>query len=69
MPNSVSALRKACTAFSGTGLSTMLNSPHAPVKSRFQIAWPGSAGQRGMQHAQHLRPLLEPSRDFERRTS
>jgi len=38
MPNSVSASMKALTAASGTGLSTMLNRPHAPVKSRFQIA-------------------------------
>ena len=38
MPNSVSALRKACAAASGIGLSTMLNSPDAPEKSRFQIA-------------------------------
>ena len=30
----------------------MLNSPQAPVKSRFQIAWPGSLAQRRMQHAQ-----------------
>ena len=45
----------------GTGLSTMLNRPQAPVKSRFQIAWPGSLVERRMQHAQHLRPLLRAS--------
>src|SRR5437764_5705532 len=38
IPNSVSALMNACAALSGIGLSTMLNSPDAPVKSRFQMA-------------------------------
>ena len=33
--------------FAGIGLSTMLNSPQAPVKSRFQIAWPGSLSSAG----------------------
>ena len=47
MPNSVSALMKACAAASGIGLSTMLNSPDAPEKSRFQIAWPGSVSSAG----------------------
>src|ERR1043165_4360982 len=47
IPNNVSALMKACAALSGIGLSTMLNRPDAPVKSRFQIAWPGSLGSAG----------------------
>ena len=65
MPNSVSASMKACTAVSGTGLSTMLNRPQAPVKSRFQIAWPGQLSSAGMQHARDLRPLREPARDLQ----
>ena len=40
-PNSVNSLRKACTDCSLAGLSTMLNRPQAPVKSRFQIRVPG----------------------------
>jgi hypothetical protein len=42
MPNRVSALRNACTAACGAGLSTTENSPDAPLKSRCQMAWPGS---------------------------
>ena len=38
IPNSCRAFRNACTAFSGAGLSTRLNNPLAPRKSRFQIA-------------------------------
>ena len=52
-------------AVSGTGLNTTPNSPQAPVKSRCQIAWPGIARQRRVQHAQHLGPLLEPARHLE----
>ena len=48
MPNSDERVEEGvAAAFSGTGLSTMLNSPQAPVKSRFQIAWPGSRGSAG----------------------
>ena len=63
MPNSVSASRKACDGLVGHGLSTMLNRPDAPVKSRFQIAWPGSVSQRRVQHARDLGPRREPARD------
>ncbi len=67
MPNSVSASRKAFTALSATGLNTIANSPQAPVKSRCQSAWPGSAFERGMQHARDLRPLRKPARDLQAR--
>ena len=38
IPKRVSALMKACAAFSGIGFMTMLKRPDAPAKSRFQIA-------------------------------
>jgi hypothetical protein len=47
MPKTDSALRKASTAGSGTGLSTIENKPQAPVKSRFQMSWPGAPGSAG----------------------
>ena len=65
MPNNSSVSRNAYTAFCGTGLSTMLNNPHAPVKSRFHSAWPGWLAMRRMQQPQHLGPLLQPARHGE----
>ena len=47
MPNSFTVSSRASTAFCGAGFSTMLNRPDAPVKSRFQIAWPGSLSSAG----------------------
>src|SRR5664280_2970523 len=47
IPNSASSFMKACTDFSGVGLSTMLNSPQAPEKSSCQILWPGSLSSAG----------------------
>ena len=67
MPNSLSVSSMASTAFCGAGFSTMLNRPDAPVKSRFQIAWPGSVSSAGMQHARDLGSGREPARHVEPR--
>ena len=58
---SVSALTKAFTALSATGLNTIANSPQAPEKSRFQSACCGWLSSAGMQDVQNLRPLLQAS--------
>ena len=69
MPNSAERVHEGVAPLSRhAGLSTMLNSPLAPVKSRCQMAWPGSLLERRMQHARHLRPLFEPAREGEART-
>ncbi len=44
----------------------MLNSPLAPVKSRFQIAWPGSLSSAGCS-TRDLRTCAEPARHLQRR--
>ena len=51
MPNGLTALSNASTAFCGAGFRTMLNRPDAPAKSRFQIAAMGVQVLRGqVQH-------------------
>ena len=46
----------------------MLNRPEAPLKSRFQIAWPGITLQRRIQHPDDLGPRRQPARHFEPRS-
>ena len=38
---------KAVADSSQLARSTTVNRPHAPLKSRFQIAWPGCEGKAG----------------------
>jgi len=48
MPNSASASTNACElSTEKDGLNSTPNSEHAPVKSRFQISWPGAPGSAG----------------------
>jgi hypothetical protein len=65
MPNRVSPSSIAPTAFIATGSSSIAKSEEAPVKSRFQMAWPGSDRQGRMQHAGDFGPGGEPVRHLE----
>ena len=57
----------AATAFSERVRRSTPKRLDAPRKSRFQIAWPGSSGQRRMEHARDLGPARQPLGDPEGR--